>query len=66
VAKVILDEFATRFAAGMSSSSRGHSSDEANASRPAQTLSGPALMIRVARTMLAQAFARLRAMISSR
>lgn len=61
VAKVILDEFATRFAAGMAAS-RG-ASPETNAPAPAQALSGPALMLGVARAMIAQACERLRALL---
>ncbi len=56
VAKVILDEFAARFTAGMAAS------QSPSAETPAQSkaLSGPALMLRVAQAMIAQAFGRLR------
>jgi len=58
VAKVILDEFASRFAAGMAAS-QGAASETA-APVPTQALSGPALMLRVAGAMIAQTLERLR------
>lgn len=64
VAKVILDEFATRFAAGMAASQPP--SAGAPAQTPPASLSGPRLMLRVAQEMAAQACARLRALFGLR
>jgi carbon monoxide dehydrogenase subunit G len=64
VAKVILDEFAARFAAGMAASRSP--SAETQAPAPAEALSGPALILRVAWTMIAQSLARLRALVTRR
>lgn len=63
VAKVILDEFAARFAAGMAAS---RSSRKAATPPPVPVLSGPGLMLRVARVMFAHILGRLRALIGPR
>jgi carbon monoxide dehydrogenase subunit G len=64
VAKVILDEFAARFSAGMAANQTP--TPETAAPAHAQALSGPALMLRITRAMIAQAFGRLRAMLGMR
>jgi carbon monoxide dehydrogenase subunit G len=64
VAKVILDEFAGRFTAGMAASLSPTA--ETTAPAPAEALSGPALMLRASQVMIAQAFARLRVLLGFR